>query len=25
MIQELWGKVNHQGLIDFLFSHMHAW
>jgi hypothetical protein len=25
MIQELWGKVNHQGLIDFLFSHVHAW
>jgi hypothetical protein len=25
MIQELWGKVNHRGLIDFLFSHVHAW
>jgi hypothetical protein len=25
MIQELWGKVNHRGLIDFLFSRMHAW
>jgi hypothetical protein len=25
MIQELWGKVNHRGLVDFLFSHMHAW
>jgi hypothetical protein len=25
MIQELWGKINHRALIDFLFSHMHAW
>jgi hypothetical protein len=25
MIQKLWGKLDHRGLIDFLFSHMHAW
>jgi hypothetical protein len=25
MIQELGGKVNHRGLIDFLFSQVHAW